>query len=284
MIKINAIVIFFLSILLNLTLSFAIEDNDSFMAEHGAKLAELAEKLEGRGLPDDWFWENFVRDNFRFHANMESYFTNMTEHRYDRGEIDLTDYKKHFGVERKIELGCSFIAKHNDILRQIQERNGIDFELVVAILGMETNFAEQRQRGNFYVFDALVAQYLLVPRRENYAVNQLVGLHTFMEKTGHDIDYFIGSFAGASGWGQFIPASLNSFFISFDGDDTHIDIFSIEDNLASIENYLFQHGLNRSTMNSEKHRRNAVFAYNRNEAYVQAVLYIYEELKKRSCS
>jgi len=270
--------------ILSSSLAYPVDNLDEFMAAHGAKLAELAERLESRGLPDDWFWENFVRDGFRFHASMENYFTNMTEHRYDRGEIDLMDYKKHFGVERKIELGCSFIERHRDLLQQIEERNGIDYEIVVAILGMETNFAEQRQRGNFNVFDALVSQYLLVPRRENFAVNQLVGLHTFMEKTGHEIDYFVGSFAGASGWGQFIPTSLNSFFVSFDGDDTHIDIFSIEDNLASIENYLYQHGLNRSTMDSEKNRRNAVFAYNRNDAYVQAVLYIYEELKKRTCS
>ncbi|MBW6516396.1 MAG: lytic murein transglycosylase [Candidatus Cloacimonetes bacterium] len=258
------------------------ENSEEFFVEYAPKLTELASRLEERGIPKEWFWEQIERENFQFHANMENYFLNMAEHRFDRGEITVTDYKQHFGVERKIRLGRIFIEENKELLSQIKTRNGIDYEIMVAILGMETNFAEQRQRGNFYVFDALVSQYLLIPRRENYAVNQFVALYIFMDKINRDTDYFIGSFAGASGWGQFIPASLNSFFISFDGVDEHIDIFSIEDNLASIENYLHQHGLRESTMQSEQHRRNAVFAYNRNEAYVQAVLYIYEELK-RTC-
>ena len=281
MFKKNIIIILTATILL-ITPVFitGIEDRDAFLAEHGAKLAELCGRLVERGVSKDWFWENFVRDTFRFHPNMPNYFTNMVEHRVARGEITVTDYKEHFGVERKIRLGRTFIENNLDLLLQIEARNGIHYEIVVAILGMETNFAQERQRGNFYVFDSLVSQYLLVPRRENYAVNQLVALNTFMEKTGRDTDYFIGSFAGASGWGQFIPASLNSFFVSFDGEDENIDIFSIEDNLASIENYLFQHGLRGETMSSESNRRNAVFAYNRSDAYVQAVLYIYEELRK----
>lgn len=256
------------------------EHREEFYVEYGSKLTELANRLEERGIHKEWFWEQVERDNFTFYANMENYFFNMTEHRFDRGEIDLSDYKQHFGVERKIRLGRTFIAEHQDLLREIQARNGIEYELVVAIIGMETNFAEQRQRGNFYVFDSLVSQYLLLPRRENFAVNQLVALNLFMERIGRDTDYFIGSFAGASGWAQFIPVSLNSFFISYDGIDENIDIYSIEDNLVSIENYLYQHGLREDTIQSERNRRNAVFSYNRNEAYVQAVLYIYEELKK----
>jgi len=273
-------VILLLLLLLSITILSGLEVTGEFFVEFAPKLTELSNRLEERGVPKEWFWEQIERDNFQFYSNMENFFLNMMEHRFDRGEIDLTDYKQHFGVERKIRLGRTFIEEHQELLNQIQERNGIDFELIVAIIGMETNFAEQRQRGNFYVFDSLVSQFLLIPRRENFAVNQIFELYIFMDKIGRDTDYFIGSFAGASGWAQFIPSSFNSFFISFEGNDELIDIYSIEDNLASIENYLFKHGLRESTIGSEQHRRNAVFAYNRNNAYVQAVLYIYEELKK----
>jgi len=245
-------------------------------------LEELSLHLSEKGVPEEWFSSNINRDSFTFYPQIESYFSNMAENRVNRGEIDLKDYKQHFGVDLKIRKGIRFIEEHQEILTKVQQKNGIDYELIVAILGMETNFGEQRQRGNFYVFDTLVSQYLLLPRRQSFAVNELAALYTFSQITQKEIDYFIGSFAGASGWGQFIPTSLVAYFVSADGKDENIDIFSIEDTVFSIENYLAAHRLNGDTINYPETRRKAVFAYNRSEAYVKAVLYMYEEFKKYS--
>lgn len=260
-------------------LTFGSATVEDFTLLYAPKLAELAGRLEERGVPSYWFWNQIARETFRFHENIESSFHDMIEHRYSRGEIELSDYKQHFNVVRRAELGKTFVNEHRELLLRVEDRNGIDFELIVAILGIETNYARMRNRGNYYVFDALVSQYLLIPRRENFALNQLSALYIFIQRTGRDTDYFVGSYAGASGWGQFIPTSLNSFFISADGIDENIDIFSIEDTVFSIENYLNNHGLRRETMNSERHIRNAVFAYNRSNAYVEAVLFIYESLR-----
>jgi hypothetical protein len=255
------------------------EKKQDFITIQSNKLTELANRLEERDVPQEWFWQQVQRENFQFYEKMDELFTNLIEHRYSRGEIDLDDYKNHFNVQRRAETGKRFIKEHQHLLDSVQARNGIDYELIVAILGMETNFAQQRNRGNYYVFDALVSQYLLIPRRESFAVNQLASLYNFIEKTELDVDYFVGSFAGASGWAQFIPTSLDSFFISADGNNRNIDIFSIEDTLVSIENYLLKHGLKKATMSSESHLHRAIFAYNRSEAYVQAVLHLYREMK-----
>lgn len=257
-----------------------VDTEAAFLDTYNQEIDALSSKLNEKGVPTEWFYDNLKRESFRFYENMASFFNNMAEHRVSRGEISVSDYKQHFGVDLKVRRGIAFIQEHRELLQQVQNRNGIDYEIVVAILGMETNFAEQRQRGSFNVFDSLVSQYVLLPNRQRYAVNQLAALYEYSNRINRDVDYFVGSFAGASGWGQFIPASLVAFFISADGIDENTDIFSIEDTLFSIENYLAAHNLNRNTINSETHRRNAVFSYNRSDAYVQAVLHIYEELKK----
>ncbi len=271
--------IIILLLLLNFSLFAEIKAVEP-IAFYSEEIDTLAAKLEERNIPREWLLENISREGFKLYPNVEKYFTNMSEHRVSRGEITISDYKQHFGVNRKIELGKNFIEKYRDILLEVEARNGIHFELVTAIIGMETNFAEDRQRGSFYVFDTLVTQYLLLPQRQRFAVNELAALYRFQKLIARDIEYFIGSFAGASGWGQFIPTSMEAYFLSAENKPETIDIYSVEDTLFSIENYLFEHRLNKNTISSEQHRRNAVFAYNRSEAYVQAVLFMYDEFIK----
>ncbi len=272
---------FFTIIIIIMMTNVSIFGNTAFFEEFKSELSQLERDLEERGVPSQWLRENLSRDNFSLYRRMESYFTNMSESRVSRGEMTVDDYKLHFGVDQRVRRGLGFIEEHQELLQQVEQVNGIHYELVVAILGMETNFAEQRQRGNFIVFDALVSQYVLLSNRRRFAANELSALYEYSKKINRDVDYFIGSFAGASGWGQFIPTSLRAFFISADGIDENTDIYSIEDTLFSIENYLAAHRLNRNTIDSAQRRRDAVFAYNRSNAYVDAVLYIYDKLKDR---
>jgi len=53
--------------------------------------------------------------------------------------------------------------------------------------------------------------------------------------TGHPPQYFTSSYAGAIGWGQFIPSSLLTYFIDANGANRDIDPFDLED-------YDFQRG------------------------------------------
>ena len=267
-------------VMLCLSSSLLVSTEIDFRDKYAQDIDNLKEILIERGVSIEWIYENLLDSSFQIYENIETYFTNLPEHRVDRGEMSVLDYKQRFDVDRRAERGLSFIEEHRGILDRLQQKNGIDYELVVAILGIETNFASQRHRGSFIVFDSLVSQYVLIPRRQRFAVNQLVALYEFSKLTNRERSYFTGSFAGATGWGQFIPTSLIAYFISSDGIAENTDIFSIEDTLFSIDNYLFLHNLNNQTMKSEKHLREAVFAYNRSNAYVEAVLYIYHELKK----
>jgi membrane-bound lytic murein transglycosylase B len=56
------------------------------------------------------------------------------------------------------------------------------------------------------------------------------------------IDTLTGSYAGAQGWGQFMPSSIRDFAVDEDGDG-HIDLQnSLPDILASVANYFAKHG------------------------------------------
>jgi membrane-bound lytic murein transglycosylase B len=72
-----------------------------------------------------------------------------------------------------------------------------------------------------------------------------------------------GSWAGAIGYPQFMPLSLD---YAADGDgDGKIDLLTFPDSIASVGSYLSRHGY-------AKNREKAVLAYNHDRTYVDGVL------------
>lgn len=242
---------------------------------------ELRDEMVRRDVPVEWF-DACLRDaRFELHGEIDGKFTGSAEHKVDRSEEKTIEwYFNVFGVDYKVKMGRKFMRDNKELMDGIEQKYGIHAEMVAAVLGMETNFAQEQFKGNYYVFNSLVSQYLFMERRRQFAARELESFYKFCVKTETDPYLYQGSFAGASGWGQFIPSSLLSFFVDANGEDHDIDIYSLEDNAHSIANYLSAHGLNASTMNSEKKKYSAVYAYNHSDAYVQAVLYIYEKLRE----
>ncbi len=241
---------------------------------------ELNKKLIEKGVNTNWLSEQIRNKHFKIHSKIKRYFTRMPEHQViktSKKKKNFDWYKRYFAVNSKIVRGKKFIEKHKKILESIQKKHGIPYQLVVAILGIETNYAEKKQKGNFYVFNSLYSQYLLLPNRRRFALNELVYLYKFSQKTQTDVFYYIGSFAGACGWGQFIPSSLNGYFVDSNNIESEVDIYSLEDNLASIENYLYKNGLSGKNLSS-KNIYNAVYAYNHSDFYVKSVMEIYAGL------
>jgi membrane-bound lytic murein transglycosylase B len=244
-------------------------------------IEEIDNKLNEAGITDSWFLDNVKNSTFKLYPQMEKYFNNMAESKVERKEVDFEWYKNHFGLDEKITNGKIFINNNLELLQKIENRNGIDKNLIVSIIGLETNYAEKTQLGNFYVFNSLISQYIFNKNRKKFAVNQLFYLYKFSTKINKKVDYFIGSFAGACGWAQFIPFSLSYFFIDTNGIDKDTDIYAVDDCLTSIENYLFLNGLNKENINDEKELYKAIYSYNHSDPYVKAILYVYYGLKEK---
>jgi membrane-bound lytic murein transglycosylase B len=99
----------------------------------------------------------------------------------------------------------------------------------------------------------------------------LVALVRQCKSRGIDPFTMKGSWAGALGFPQFMPASLRW---AEDGNgDGKIDLFEMDDAIASVGRYLASAGFKKSA-------RDAVYDYNHEEAYVAGVLAFAEALKK----
>jgi len=243
------------------------------------KIKELKQQLIMNGVPGEWFDEQMQNETFRIHSNIDQYFQKSAEKQTDHDKKhDIAWYFARLDVNAKIEKGKPFIKNHIGIFKKAEAKHGIHKELIAAIIGVETNFANKQQRGKFYAFNSLVSQYIFT-NRTKFAVREITALYKFSQMTEHPPQYFTSSYAGAIGWGQFIPSSLLEFFVDSNGIDDDIDPFSIEDTIFSVENYLYKNNLTGEDIGNYDSRYKAVFAYNHSDVYVKAVLFIYDGLR-----
>lgn len=243
------------------------------------KASRLKQRLVINGVPEKWFDEQLQHETFQIHSTIDLYFHKSAEKQVDYDKKrDASWYFTQLGVDDKIEKGKRFIEDHNDIFKKAEAKHGIHRELIAAIVGIETNFANQHQRGTFYAFNSLVSQYIFTNRKK-FAVREITALYKFSRMTRRSPQYFTSSYAGAIGWGQFIPSSLVAFFIDSNGIHEDTDTFCLEDTIFSVENYLYKHKLSEKNIDNYNARYKAVFAYNNSDVYVKAVLFIYDGLR-----
>jgi membrane-bound lytic murein transglycosylase B len=149
-------------------------------------------------------------------------------------------YRKLFIEPRRIKNGKLFIKKNLQTLERAEAQFGVPKEVITAILGVETRYG--KIMGSYRVLDALSTLSFDYPRRSNFFSQELINLLLLARENNLDIFKLKGSYAGAMGYGQFIPSSYRAYAVDFDNDGS-VDLFnSVEDAIGSIANYLFQHG------------------------------------------
>ena len=151
------------------------------------------------------------------------------------------DYRPIFLTDRRIADGVAFYREHRALLDQVAAQYGVAPEYIVAILGVETNYG--RLGGKYKVLDALVTLGLYYPPRATFFREQLkVLLELPANHLAGPVDTLLGSYAGAQGWGQFMPSSIRDFAVDADHDG-RIDLRdSLPDIFASVANYFAEHG------------------------------------------
>jgi len=89
-----------------------------------------------------------------------------------------------------------------------------------------------------------------------------------------------GSYAGAFGYGQFMPTSFKKYAVDGDGDGLR-EPFDWPDVMASIANYLLKRGKyepGSTDFSPQSANWRAVYKYNPSQNYVKAVLELRTEL------
>ncbi|GAB2551560.1 lytic murein transglycosylase B [Rhodanobacter koreensis] len=151
------------------------------------------------------------------------------------------DYRPIFVTEQRINAGVAFYLAHRDLVERIGRQYGVAPEYIVAIIGVETSYGQIT--GKYKVLDALVTLALYYPPRATFFRSELKTLLELPDNhLAGPLDTLTGSYAGAQGWGQFMPSSIRDYGVDADGDG-HIDLQnSLPDILASVANYFAKHG------------------------------------------
>ena len=162
------------------------------------------------------------------------------------------DYRPIFIQQSRIDAARAFLAQHRTALQRAEDRYGVPKEIIVAILGVETSFG--RVKGNFDVVNALYTLAIAYPRtgnpervahevrRQAFFRDELSQLFQLVKEERLDIATLKGSYAGAMGWGQFMPSSYRDYAVDGDGDGRR-DLFdNLDDVFVSVANYFAKKG------------------------------------------
>ena len=152
--------------------------------------------------------------------------------------MPFTDYRQKLLSETRIREGVLFWKQHAGILKQIEKKYKIPAEVVVAIIGIETQYGSRL--GSFSTVDTLVTLGFDYPRRAQFFRSELAQLLLLARENNLNLKQVKGSYAGALGIGQFIPSSYRQYAVDGDGDGVR-NLWQINDALASVANYLSRH-------------------------------------------
>lgn len=148
-------------------------------------------------------------------------------------------YRNKFITEDNVKNGAAFWKKYKVALERAWKIYGVPPEIIVGIIGVETRWG--RVMGKTRVIDALATLAFDYTRRSDYFAEELEALLLISHSEGSDPLELRGSFAGALGYGQFMPSSYKRYAVDFNGDN-HINLWEPVDAIGSIANYFRAHG------------------------------------------
>jgi membrane-bound lytic murein transglycosylase B len=150
------------------------------------------------------------------------------------------EYRKIFLTQSRIDGGVQFWRQHENDLRDAARDFGVDPQVIVAIIGVETRYGSNT--GRHRVLDALSTLAFDYPPRAPFFSGELEQYLMLAREEHIDLLTTTGSYAGAMGYGQFIPSSYRQYAVDYDGDGRRDLWNSPRDIIGSVANYFHEHG------------------------------------------
>ena len=207
-----------------------------------------------------------------------------------------------FLSEKSLNLARKYLQKHENAFKYAEKKFGVDRSVIVAILLVETRLGAYT--GKEPVINTLSSIASLKDdrlrtvmwnrlsgesdrkreefeswalRKSSWAYNELVAFLKYVKKEKLNPIEIRGSFAGAIGFSQFLPSNI--LWLGKDGNgDNKVDLFSHEDAIHSIANYLRNYGWKPGL--DQQEMKKIIFQYNHSSYYVNTVYKIREVLHK----
>ena len=165
--------------------------------------------------------------------------------KYDRYQPEFYEDTKTYISKRtsnnKVSKGVTFFKKNEYLIRSIEKKFGIEKELLLSLMGIETNFGTYV--GKMDILSSL-ATLSFDKRRSEFFSKELLILLRLIESKQIDYNTLYGSWAGAFGFFQFMPSTMKNYALDYDNNN-HIDLKNNTDAYASAANYLKKIGWNK---------------------------------------
>lgn len=166
----------------------------------------------------------------------------ITKSQNNQAEKKMTwqTYKNKIVTMLRVNGGRMFLYDNKEILQKVEKEYGVDKEVIVAILGVETNYG--LSKGKYRAIDALSTLSFEYYPRNNFFKNELKSYLRYTYKNNLSPFDIKSSWAGAIGYSQFIPSSILAYGVDYDNDGKIDLVNSSADAVASVANYLKNHG------------------------------------------
>ena len=233
----------------------------------------VSEKLDG-AIPEEFVRAAFLHESVEIHKEISEKFAKPYEKK------PWSDYRKIFVKESRISAGAKFYSENKDLISKVSSKYAVDPFIIVTIAGVESNYGVHHSQ--YSVFNSLYSQIHDMPKRSKWATRELAEFLKYCFNDKLDTQEIGGSYAGAFGFGQFIPSSFTRYSVDFNNNGVR-EPYSWPDVLGSIANYLRKNGYsaNSSDYSQEGDIYKSVFAYNHADNYVMAVLELTERIRER---
>ena len=157
---------------------------------------------------------------------------------YDRYQPEFYEDTKTYISKRvnkaKIDKALSLYQENNLIIKNVENKFVIEKELLLALMGIETNFG--KYLGKMDIVSSL-ATLSFDKRRSEFFTKELLILLKLVDDEIIDPTTLYGSWAGAFGNFQFMPRTIKNYAIDYNG-NSKIELKVIDDSFASAANYL----------------------------------------------
>jgi membrane-bound lytic murein transglycosylase B len=220
----------------------------------------LKYSLVRQGLDKDFVFKTFADPRNQFLPDVVRKIAHLRK--------ESRDIYKKFLTPETAARGRAYMAAHQAALSRAESRYGVAPAVIVGILTVESDLGSNTDNPEVIREVGLNATPDRLKKKAAWGRREL-GI--FLEYcASHHVDPFslCGSWAGAMGFCQFLPSSLNHCGVSASGKGP-VDLFTHDDAIFSIACYLHKSGFK---INNRASWSRAVYSYNHSDAYVETVL------------
>ena len=184
--------------------------------------------------------KNISEETFNLAIKNTRYLPNVIK--YDRYQPEFyEDTKTYIGKRtssKKLQKGLNLYSRNKELIDKVENEFKIEKELMLALMGIETNFGTYV--GKMDILSSL-ATLSFDKRRSQFFTNELITLLKLIETNKVDYQSLYGSWAGAFGFFQFMPSTIDNYALDYN-DNKKINLKNNIDAFASAANYLSKIG------------------------------------------